>query len=183
MNRSIRKRTFGRMCPAKIQISLRIRAVWSESSLGAFGIANDANFLNRDNKDSDQTVKMRRPIWVYVGRTCQKVRFLTYRLKLCSHILLHRCIVNCFICSRLCVLVLQISQTRFYITVLQICWVVWWTLTCCSNKMCRNVKKSTFWHVLPTKTQIRLRMRAVWLKSSLSEWKKLCILGYPKCAQ
>ena len=122
-------------------------------------------------------MQLRRPIWVFVGRTCQKVRFLTFRLKPCSHILLHRCIVNCFICSRLCVLVLQKSQTRSYITVLQICWVVWWTLTCCSNKMCRNVKKGTFWYVLPTKTQIRLRIRAVWLESSLSAWKNFASLA------
>ena len=31
------------MHPVKIQISLRIRTVWSESSLGTFWIANDAN--------------------------------------------------------------------------------------------------------------------------------------------
>ena len=36
------KRTFGNVRPAKIQIRLRIRAVWSESSLGAFWIAKDA---------------------------------------------------------------------------------------------------------------------------------------------
>ena len=34
------KRTFGHVCLAKIQITLRIRAVWSESWLGAFWIAN-----------------------------------------------------------------------------------------------------------------------------------------------
>ena len=33
------KITFGHVRPAKIQISLRIRAVWSESSLGTFWIA------------------------------------------------------------------------------------------------------------------------------------------------
>ena len=43
------------MRPAKIQISLRIRAVWSESSLGAFWIAKDAKFLPADNEDSDQS--------------------------------------------------------------------------------------------------------------------------------
>ena len=32
---NVRKRTFEHMRPAKIQIRLRIRAVWSESSLGA----------------------------------------------------------------------------------------------------------------------------------------------------
>ena len=34
-SRNVRKRTFGHVCPAKIHISLRIRTVWSESSLGA----------------------------------------------------------------------------------------------------------------------------------------------------
>ena len=38
------------MRPAKIQISLRIRAVWSESSLGAFWIAKDAAFLDVANE-------------------------------------------------------------------------------------------------------------------------------------
>ena len=39
---NVRKRSFRNVRPAKIQISLRIRAVWSESSLGAFRIARDA---------------------------------------------------------------------------------------------------------------------------------------------
>ena len=60
---------------AKILISLRIRAVWSESSLGAILIAKDAVF-HADNEDSDQTARMRRMIWVFVFRTCLKVRFL-----------------------------------------------------------------------------------------------------------
>ena len=49
----------------------------SESSLGTFWIAKDAKFLHADNEDSDQTAWMRRLIWVFVGRTCQQVRFLT----------------------------------------------------------------------------------------------------------
>ena len=36
--------------PAKIQISLRIRAVWSESSLGALWITKDAKCLHADNE-------------------------------------------------------------------------------------------------------------------------------------
>ena len=39
--------------PAKIQISLRIHVVWSESSLGPFWITKDAKFLHADNEDSD----------------------------------------------------------------------------------------------------------------------------------
>ena len=60
---------------AKIQISLRIRAVWSESSLGAFWIAKDAMFLYADNEDSDKTARMRRLIWVFAGHTCPMIRF------------------------------------------------------------------------------------------------------------
>ena len=37
MSRMSEKHIFGYVRPAKIQISLRIRAVWSESSPGAFG--------------------------------------------------------------------------------------------------------------------------------------------------
>ena len=61
------KRTFGHVRPAKIQISLRIRAVWSKSSLDAFGIAKNAKFIHADNKDTDKTVWMRRLIWAFVG--------------------------------------------------------------------------------------------------------------------
>ena len=46
-----RKLIFWRVRPVKIHISLHIRAVWSESSLGAFWIANDAKFLHADNED------------------------------------------------------------------------------------------------------------------------------------
>ena len=63
--------------PAKIRISLSIRAVWSQSSLSAFWIAKDANFLPADNEDSDQTERSLRMIRVFVRCTCQKARFLT----------------------------------------------------------------------------------------------------------
>ena len=48
---NVRKCTFRRVRQAKIQISLRIRAVWSESSLGAFLIAWDTTFHHADNED------------------------------------------------------------------------------------------------------------------------------------
>ena len=51
MSLNVRKRTFRHVLSAKIQISLRIRAVWSESSLGAFWIAKIAKFLHADNED------------------------------------------------------------------------------------------------------------------------------------
>ena len=74
-----KRNTSGSVRPAQIQIRLRIRAVWSEPSLGAFGIAKDERFRHADNEDSDQTARMRRLIWVFDGRTCQKVRRLTLR--------------------------------------------------------------------------------------------------------
>ena len=66
-NRNVRKRTFAHVRPVKIQISLRTHTVRSESSLGTFWIALDAKFLHADNEDSDQTARMRRLIWVFVG--------------------------------------------------------------------------------------------------------------------
>ena len=55
--------------PARTQISLGIRPVWSESSLCAQWVANDPRFLHADSEDSDQTGRMPRLIWVFAGRT------------------------------------------------------------------------------------------------------------------
>ena len=76
MSLNVRQRTFGHVRPAKIQIRLRIRAVWSESSLGAFEKVKDAKSLHADNGCSCQTAWMHRLVWVLIGRSCQKVRFL-----------------------------------------------------------------------------------------------------------
>ena len=50
--------------PAKTQISLGIRLVWSESLQCAQWVAM---FLHADNEDSDQTGRMPRLIWVLSG--------------------------------------------------------------------------------------------------------------------
>ena len=55
--------------PAKTQISLGIRPVWSESSLCAQWVAKGPSFLHADSEDSDQTGRMPRLIWVFAGRT------------------------------------------------------------------------------------------------------------------
>ena len=57
------------MHPANTQISLGILPVWSESSLCALKIAKGPRFLHADNKDSDQTGRMPRQIWVFNGCT------------------------------------------------------------------------------------------------------------------
>ena len=43
----------------------------------------------------------------------------------------------------------------------------------------RNVRKHTFRHVRPTKTQISLRIRAVWSESSLAAWRNFASLSVP----
>ena len=76
-----KKGNFKNVHPAKIQISLRIRAVWSESSLGTFWVVKDAMFLHADKEDFNQTARMRSLIWVFVGCTYQKVCFLAWSLE------------------------------------------------------------------------------------------------------
>ena len=91
LNRNVRKRTNGHVHQAKIQIRLRIRVVWTESSLCFVCIRNfaswnrsatadrfqDAKFLHADKGESDQTAR----ILVFVRCTWEKVRFLTLRFK------------------------------------------------------------------------------------------------------
>ena len=55
--------------PAKTQISLGIRPVWSESSLYAQRVAKDPSFFHADSEDSDQTRRMPRLIWSFAGST------------------------------------------------------------------------------------------------------------------
>ena len=76
----------GSVHPAKTQISLGIRPVWSESSLSALN--NIEYFLmqtvktlirlvpNADSEDSDQTGQMHRLIWVFAGRKGHFVGFV-----------------------------------------------------------------------------------------------------------
>ena len=54
---------------ATSQISLGIRPAWSESSLCAQWVAKDPSFLHADSENSDQTGRMPKLIWVFVGRT------------------------------------------------------------------------------------------------------------------
>ena len=69
MSRRMTKPTKWSVRPAKTQISLGIRPVWSESSLCAQWVAEDPSFLHVNSKDSDQTGRMLRLIRVFTGRT------------------------------------------------------------------------------------------------------------------
>ena len=55
--------------PAKTQISLGIRPVWSESSLSAWRNLGPLATHWAHSKDADQTGRMPRLIWVFAGRT------------------------------------------------------------------------------------------------------------------
>ena len=80
MSRNVKKRVFRHVRTAKMKISLRMRADWSESSLNAFWIDMDAKFLRADNEYSDQSPQMRRLVWIFFLRSHQKVRFVRFRL-------------------------------------------------------------------------------------------------------
>ena len=55
--------------PAKTQISMVIRPVWSESSLSAWRKLESLTTHWAHSEDSDQTGRMPRLIWVFAGRT------------------------------------------------------------------------------------------------------------------
>ena len=78
------KTTKWHVCPAKTQISLGICPVWSESSLCAHLVAilKDLSFLYADSKDSDQTGRIPKLIWVFAMHTCHFVGFVMRRLRL-----------------------------------------------------------------------------------------------------
>ena len=80
MSHNVRKRSFAHVRQMKIQINMRILAVWSGSILSAFWWAIDAKFLDVDNEDKDQTARKHSLILVFVGRTWQTVTFRTLRL-------------------------------------------------------------------------------------------------------
>ena len=86
MRRIARNRTFGYWCALGEYSDQPAHFHWSESSLCAFWTAKDANFLHADNEDSDQTARMRRLIWVFVGRTFQiSLRISTDQNLHCAH--------------------------------------------------------------------------------------------------
>ena len=67
------------LCPAKTQISLSIRPVWSESSLSAWRKRGSLATHSAHSEDSDQTGQMPRLIWVFAGHTCHSVVFIMKR--------------------------------------------------------------------------------------------------------
>ena len=155
MNRNDRKRAFIHASPAKIQTRLRVCAVWSESSPGAFWTAKDTRSLHAENEDYDQTARVRRLIWVFVGHTCQKIRFLTLR----------------FVYYEICV-----GDENEY------CLFIWTSALRLSNLLCLIYRKpwidldtvSYFFHLFPAFRHLDLPL-ATTQKTVSSNMKKLRI--------
>ena len=90
LNRLMRKPIKWHVRPAKTQISLGIRRVWSESSLSAWRNLGSLATHWAHSEDSDQTGRMPRLIWVFAGRTCHFVGFVM-RWLICWYLLVVTC--------------------------------------------------------------------------------------------
>ena len=110
-------------------------------------------FLHTDSKDSDQTAWMRRLIWVFVGRICQKARILTLRIEYQRHIPRNALYWIFFKHNKHKVSLVVCQSFLDYINLRFV--------EDCARKskidMIHNVRKHTFWHVIQTKTQIGFR--------------------------
>ena len=130
--------------PAKTQISLGIRPVWSESSLCDHWVAKDPSFLHADSED-----------WVFAGHSCHFVGFVMRRLKY-----LWPCIYAGI------AITWRLEISNFYTSWvyseddLSACFISLknWSL---------RMSKPTKWHVRPAKTLISMGIRLVWSESSL----------------
>ena len=70
--------------PAKTQISLGIRPVWSKSSLSAWRNLGSLATHWAHSEDSDQTGRMPRLIWGFAGRTYHFVGLSSYHYRCCN---------------------------------------------------------------------------------------------------
>ena len=128
LSRLMTKPTKWHVRPAKIQISLGIRPVWSESSMSAW---SKLGFLATDwahSEDSDQTGR----IWVFAGRTCHFVGFVMLRLSYCIC-----CISATGLKSQKIKICISIFCNDFCAVTLQL--HVKWFLLCLILKRSRNI--------------------------------------------
>ena len=82
--------------PAKTQISLGQRPVWSESSLCAQWIVKDPSILHVDSEDSDQTGHPPKLIWVFAGCTFHFVGFVVLRLNWKAYLIKFKTMIQVF---------------------------------------------------------------------------------------
>ena len=140
---------------AKTQISLGIRPVWSESSLCTQWVAKDPSFLHADSKDSDQTGRM--PGW-------SESSLGTKPLCWFCHEVAHLCVHFCFKSD----MQLPYTPLRFIIGFIHVCYDDNFTE---KSKILGHTKnflyepcheKTCLCHMRTTKAQISLRICAVW---------------------
>ena len=172
MSRLVTKPTKWSVHQAKIQISLGIGSVWSESLLCAQWVAKDLTFLHADSEDFDQTGQMPRLIWVFAGRTCHFVGFVMRRLK-CSkgfgqtgmlnnadpHLIMVCTVCHsvCIFWAHYCMVTLHYSKFRVYTAFLSDV-----TFLRIFMNMSRAMRKCVLCHMWTTKARISLRIHAVW---------------------
>ena len=123
--------------PSGVCAHLRFRSDCANqnlSSLGAFWLPKDAKFLHVDNKDSDQTVWMRRLIWVFVGSTCQRVHF--------SHVvaLIMAMFLELFLYDRKMSFFSKSQQ--LYVSLFEKQWLLWDNDSLLSRNFCGHFSKS-----------------------------------------
>ena len=70
--------------PAKTEVNLGIRPVWSGSSLSTWGKLKSLAIIRAHSEASDQTGWMSRLIWVFAGRKGHFVAFVMRRLMFVS---------------------------------------------------------------------------------------------------
>ena len=80
LSRSMAKPTERPVCPAKTQISLGIRPVWSESLLSAWRSLRSLAILRAHSKDSDQTGHLPSLIGVFARHTGNFLGFVMWWL-------------------------------------------------------------------------------------------------------
>ena len=175
------------VCPEKIQIRL---PVWSEPSLCPQWIAKDLGFLHAASKDSDQTGRMPRLIWVFAGRTltllalscrgsynlCSRNQMQTYRIPIRETASIDNLDFKVNILTNELIRILD--KFVIFLCVFFPFSVTWYNHNLstenekCHEKMSHLETKPTKWHVRPAKTQISLGIRPVWLESSLcTQWE------------
>ena len=95
MSRLTTKPTKWYVRPAKTQISLSIRPVWSESSLCAQWVAKDPSVLHADSKDSDQTGQMHSDILCLIYPSA-KINSLATRVSNCAECSIQNVECRCY---------------------------------------------------------------------------------------
>ena len=106
--------------PAKTQISLGIRPVWSKSSMSTWKKLGSLATHWAHSENSDQTGRMPRLIWVFAELTCHFVDFVMRRLKcVCvfnvfPYHVMYLYILGCF-CDRIYIHSFAVYFNQFYV--------------------------------------------------------------------